>query len=329
MKHLDEKLRRMAREEDTPVPDGFDERLAARLAALPGGRRRLSRGVRAALIAACLCAAVAGTAVAVSPGFQRTLDAWLGAFSPYTQEIESDSVVKNGVAFRVVSALADQTMLKVYVEARDLEGNRFTSDMDISGSVDRNPEGAAEGTMVTVRAVCVECDEQEQSALLEFSCWGSMPSDTTEAILTIRSLGGIDFRADGDEVEIPVSAATSEYRTFEMSGQSIDELEMDTLYVSALGIAAQGFGDSPLSISLAVTLYYEDGTAVQAKIGNGYGGGADGLWLTYWEFADPVELDRVTGISFDGEYVRPVPFGKWFLPLESDGTVGEGYWLSS
>ena len=44
MKHLDEKLRQMARTEDTPVPEGFDERLEERLSSLPVGRRRLSRG---------------------------------------------------------------------------------------------------------------------------------------------------------------------------------------------------------------------------------------------------------------------------------------------
>ena len=65
MKHLDEKLRQMARAEDTPVPEGFDERLEERLSSLPGGRRRLSRGVRTALIAACLCAAVGSAAATV------------------------------------------------------------------------------------------------------------------------------------------------------------------------------------------------------------------------------------------------------------------------
>lgn len=76
MKHLDEKLRQMAREEDTPVPEGFDERLEERLSSLPGGRRRLSRGVRTALIAACLCAAVVGTVGAVVVGFD-----FVGPFS--------------------------------------------------------------------------------------------------------------------------------------------------------------------------------------------------------------------------------------------------------
>ena len=65
MTNFDEKLRQMATAEDTPAPDGFDQRLADTLAALPGGARRLSRGVRTALIAACLCAAVVGTAFAV------------------------------------------------------------------------------------------------------------------------------------------------------------------------------------------------------------------------------------------------------------------------
>ena len=65
MTNFDEKLRQMATAEDTPAPDGVDQRLADTLAALPGGARRLSRGVRTALIAACLCAAVVGTAFAV------------------------------------------------------------------------------------------------------------------------------------------------------------------------------------------------------------------------------------------------------------------------
>ena len=62
MTNLDEKLKQMAREEDTPVPEGFDERLEARLLSLPGGRRRLGRRAKIAILAACLCVAVVGTA---------------------------------------------------------------------------------------------------------------------------------------------------------------------------------------------------------------------------------------------------------------------------
>ena len=52
MTDVDSRLRELARAEDTPAPEGFDERLRARLETLPEKGRR-PRGVKLALIAAC------------------------------------------------------------------------------------------------------------------------------------------------------------------------------------------------------------------------------------------------------------------------------------
>ncbi len=65
MDRFDETLRAMAREEDTPVPEGFGARLAGTLAALPPKNRTggWSLAARYAL-AACLCVVLMGTALA-------------------------------------------------------------------------------------------------------------------------------------------------------------------------------------------------------------------------------------------------------------------------
>lgn len=60
MTDFDKTLKRRTRREDTPLPEGFEERLEKRLAELPSGRRR----PKVAVLAACLCLVAAGIAAA-------------------------------------------------------------------------------------------------------------------------------------------------------------------------------------------------------------------------------------------------------------------------
>ena len=73
MKDLDSRLRTLARAEETPLPEGFEARLGETLSALPE-RRRGGRPLRTAILAACVCLALAGTVLAVESGlFARVL----------------------------------------------------------------------------------------------------------------------------------------------------------------------------------------------------------------------------------------------------------------
>ena len=67
MKDLDSRLRTLARAEETPLPEGFEARLGETLSALPE-RRRGGRPLRTAILAACVCLALAATfALALTP----------------------------------------------------------------------------------------------------------------------------------------------------------------------------------------------------------------------------------------------------------------------
>lgn len=88
MNPLDEKIRERARREDCPVPEGFDRRLQARLAALPEQKRvrprRLYRGLIAAAAAAALC--VAG--VAAGPKLVRLAEQGVEGFHNLARQVE-------------------------------------------------------------------------------------------------------------------------------------------------------------------------------------------------------------------------------------------------
>ena len=73
MNDLDTRLRSLARAEETPLPEGMEERLRETLASLPEGGRA-KRPLRTAILAACVCLALVGTVLAVESGvFARTL----------------------------------------------------------------------------------------------------------------------------------------------------------------------------------------------------------------------------------------------------------------
>ena len=167
MTDFDEKLRQMATAEDTPVPDGFDARLADTLSGLPGGARRLRRGLRIALIAACLCAAVVGTTMAVSPTMREYLAKFWGLFLPYTQDIDDVTYVSDGIEVKVISAMADGAMAKVYIQARDLEGDRLYYGMGTGCSLRRKKSPSGLGNPSTASSSrCVSFDEETGIALI-------------------------------------------------------------------------------------------------------------------------------------------------------------------
>ena len=87
-----------------------------RLAAQPERRaHRPWNAGRTVLAATLLCVALIASALAVSPGLRETLAAALGSFAPYAQEMEEGVCVENGIEVKVLSAMADSSIVKVYV----------------------------------------------------------------------------------------------------------------------------------------------------------------------------------------------------------------------
>lgn len=88
-------------------------------------RENRRRPLRTGLMAAAICAALAVTAVAVSPPLRETLIQFLGSFEPYAQEVEGLSATDQGIELRVVRVLADKNGGTAYLEAEDLVGERL------------------------------------------------------------------------------------------------------------------------------------------------------------------------------------------------------------
>ena len=109
--------------------------------------RKKHRFIRTCLTAAALCAALALTALAVSPDLRETLIQVLGSFAPCAREVEGVSATDQGVALRVVRVLADENGGTVYLEAEDLTGDRLSG----TGRLDQ--------------AQCLAYDSQSRTAL--------------------------------------------------------------------------------------------------------------------------------------------------------------------
>ena len=135
MTNFDERLRTMAHREDTPVPVGFDGRLAEKMAALPGERRRLSRGGKIILIAACLCIVAVGTAFA--SGVVQNIWNYVDQSLPAYRDLPSDrleALAQEGTrtggleSGYYLKEIGNWTQCKEYLAFRDnpwLEGDAF------------------------------------------------------------------------------------------------------------------------------------------------------------------------------------------------------------
>ena len=89
---------------------------------------RKRRSFRTALAAAALCAVLAVTALAASPTMRERLEALLGSFAPYSQEVAGVTATDQGIQVTVLQAVGDGEEGWCYLEIRDLTGDRLTED---------------------------------------------------------------------------------------------------------------------------------------------------------------------------------------------------------
>lgn len=294
---------------------GVDEELVERC------RRKSVRARswgRRCVAAAAACAVLIGSALALSPTLREQLTAALGGFGPYMQEIDEAVCVENGIEIKVISAVADSYMVRVYAEARDLEGDRLTADMGVSGFIDRKAEEETKGIRsATGGGKCVGFDEETGTALLEFDTWGDFSSDLGEMTLDIFLLdvpdGSIVVEHDWT---MDLNVEVLSRREIALNG-TVDGAELVEADISALGAMLLTKGAACLGKDYLYSVYFKDGTVVHPYYRGGIGGGEDGPNCTYLKFNDPVDPDQVTGISIH----------YWMIPFDGDAT-GEGYWLS-
>lgn len=83
--------------------------------------------LRTALLAAAVTALLATAALALSPTLRDALASALGGFAPYAQDLTDQELTctDQGIQLKVVSALADGNVYRVYFTLQDLEGDRL------------------------------------------------------------------------------------------------------------------------------------------------------------------------------------------------------------
>lgn len=132
--------------------------------------KRTRRPVRRVLIALALCAALAVTAAAAGPSIWQALEARLGAFAPYAEELDTVSV-SQGVELRAVGSVSDGVITRIYLAATDLEGTRLdghTIAVPQSFTVD----GAWTNWIMGYGIQTVAFENEEQTLLLEIQAEG-------------------------------------------------------------------------------------------------------------------------------------------------------------
>ena len=159
------------------LPPDAMARMAEAMAAEPAISSRRRPKLRVFLIAAALCIAVTATALAASPGLREQLFEALGDFAPYSREIDKSSAVDQDFEISVLSAVTDRYRLKLYVQVRDLTGERIIDEnTKIWGKVQRDTGEE------NVLSDCVAFDPDTHTALFEINEEREEPSDLQEDI---------------------------------------------------------------------------------------------------------------------------------------------------
>lgn len=113
-----------------PSPFALDPKIICRrvektLSAEEAERKSyMKHKLRLAAVLTAAALALTTTALAAGPAINEMLQAALGVFAPYVQELEGEAV-HQGLRVRVLSALADSTTVTVYAEITDLTGDRL------------------------------------------------------------------------------------------------------------------------------------------------------------------------------------------------------------
>lgn len=315
-------------------------RVEKTLSAQPKERRSyMFLKIRLAAAATAAVMALGGTAVGVGPTLGEALLDALGGFAFYAQKQEG-AVTDQGIRVRVVSALADQTTLRVYAEVTDLTGDRLAG-AKIDGIVKLELEGE---TSWGIASQVVSYDSEARTALMCFTKYAGMtiPAET-EAVLRIGRIqpGYHNFSADSIPVELIPAGYVEEQKlesgeTVLIPGQTDYALtgeKAEGVILSSIGFASDGrlhflfqFPGKASETSHGICTVYsrswteESGTA-DTKFNRNFENvtfTVDGV--TYHDFAvsgtpeelyDIKELAYPGGVYISGEKVE----GTWEVPV--------------
>lgn len=221
--------------------------------------RRVYRKGR--VLAACLAGALLlGTgAVAASPALRQLLSQQLGGFEPMALVEDGVAVTDQGIEMRVVSAITDSMATEIYVEARDLQGDRLVDgSIDVRGQIiqpeaDQLSKDRAEQGMVTAwtfRQECVGYDPETKTALLRFGRYNNEqienPENRQELTVQISYLQPRNYQVEAAIPQNLLTGETLKSRTLK-GGQLVLEpnqtpakLETELVSLSSFGFAQDG-----------------------------------------------------------------------------------------
>lgn len=320
MEQFDQMLKELAEKEEIIVPDGFDERMKSALDSLPPKPKKKGLGaVKTVLIAAAACAALLCTAFAASPGLREMLADALGGFAPYAQEQESEVYTWNGFEFKVLSAMADEATIRIYVQAKDLEG---------LGRLDFWGENWLEGPELELRGIesrmhptswegssnAVRYDEATQTAVEEVCREAFLIGDLSGAEVWIdKMLASMHEDPWDPPVKIPIDVEIMPSKTV-LRDIEVEETQVDEVRVSPLSIILEWEKHSEAAENgnlswKEIRVKMKDGTVIKSEYDHESSNGSyrndetgKDYQMVIWCFADPVDVDSIEGIYVGEDY---------------------------
>ncbi len=218
---------------------GLAEAMAAEKG--PVGRKRF--GVKV-LLTAVVAVALTASALALSPTLRDQLLQVMGGFGPYSQSVEGAAAVDQEYEIEALSAVTDQYRLRLYIQVRDLTGQRMT---------DRNIRFACrigrETQAIAAHGSCVGYDPDTHTALFEVSdFWEEASGLEEELTLEVISVWPRYYSFDAEPLPLDgVTGRTLDCMTLEdgqvvvVPGQTPALLkDFEWAELSSMGFAADG-----------------------------------------------------------------------------------------
>ena len=325
MEQFDHMLKEMAGREACAVPKDFDKRLQDVLDNLPSQakRRRLGAG-KGALVAAAACLLLTGTALATSPGLRELLAQALGGFAPYAQGQDGQAYEMDGLEVRVLSAMADQDTIRVYVQLKDLEGDRLSGHINAMGLVDApdppDDDSGIRGS--TFGSQCLSYDEETKTALMACTTWGRVYEDLSGAELVLFHVYDTQTLEDisvDTTLHIPLDIEVMSSAALDKDTELAAGFFAETVRLSPLGLTAVTYGDTQYTYLAGshLRLTMKDGTDILSCSDHVDGQGSYGAYGTdssrrvlTWNFRDPLEVEQIQSVTIidrdGGERTFPV-----------------------
>lgn len=294
-KDFDAQMKGRAGIEDCPIPQDFEERLEKRLEELPAqarSKKRLGRRIIAIMAAVLI---LTGSALAISPTLREQLSRALGLFEAYTTPFEGASAMDQGVEIRLLSAMADEYTVRIYLEVQDLTEKRPMGDISnlwidfLTPSEGSEIQGMSFGTKI------LGYEEETHTALVELSAAGEDYSQTENwnlAISRITFFNRYEQEAITGDWEISFTLTPLETRTISLDAG--DHSDFHTLKISPIGIVLEGGPDSFIQTD-NMNVVFADGHTETAEKSVGTGG--TGHTTSTWYFSEPVSPEEIVRLE--------------------------------